>query len=129
MADWPADKGEELYQSPLAISDDWTDADTLSGTLESEGDGSLVTSIPYAEGFRVLVDGKESVPKRVNKGFLGVGMAKGKHQVSIYYQSPGRKIGGALSIVGIMLFAAERLILWKRKIQKRGSDIQKSRER
>lgn len=115
VADWPADKGAELYQCPLVITDGWTDADTLSGTLEAQADGAFVTSIPYDEGFRILVDGRESVPRRVNKGFLGVEMTKGKHQVTVCYESPGRKIGGVLSIVGIILFVAEGLILWKKK--------------
>lgn len=127
VADWPADRGEELYQSPMAITDGWTDADTLSGTLKADRDGFLVTSIPYDEGFHVFVDGEESDIKLANKGFLGVEIVEGEHEISVCYESPGRKAGGVLSIVGILLFAAERLILWRKKIQEKGSGIQRNR--
>ena len=46
------------------------DGNLVEGTINVSNDGYLVTSLPYQNGYTVLIDGKE-VAKECNKAFLG----------------------------------------------------------
>ncbi|MGL5692965.1 MAG: YfhO family protein, partial [Peptostreptococcaceae bacterium] len=53
----------------------------VSGTVECKDDEMLFTSIPFDPGWKVYVDGKESVIEPMNDAFIGVKMDKGVHDV------------------------------------------------
>lgn len=76
----------------------------LKGHLDMKEKGYLVTSIPYDTSYQVIVDGQKRQPQVVNEGFLGVSLTKGVHKVSIIYHAPGKRLGFALTIMGIILF-------------------------
>ena len=63
-------------------------------------DGIMFTSIPYDDGWRILVDGKETeaIPLLEN-AFLGVKLEKGIHEVKMYYEASGKIVGGTVSCV------------------------------
>lgn len=76
---------------------------TLSGTIDMNTDGYLVTSIPYDKGFQILVDGKNVTCQKVNTAFLGCQLSAGTHRITILYHAPGLNPGKIVSIVGLLL--------------------------
>lgn len=107
--------------TPLTIKDNHNAI--LSGEVECLEDGYLLTSIPYQEGFKITVDGKEQQVKRVNTNFIGTKISKGKHQVAITYQMPGRKIGNMMSITSIVIIGI--ILLRDIKLRKEQHGIKK----
>lgn len=81
----------------------------LKGHLNMKENGYLVTSIPYDTSYQVIVDGQKRQPQMVNEGFLGISLTKGMHKVSIIYHAPGKRLGLALTIMGILLFFFEKM--------------------
>ncbi len=64
----------------------------------------LITSIPFDENFTIYIDGKETVPEKVNTSFLGVNVENGIHDIEMIYHSPGLKAGKMVSVFGLLLF-------------------------
>lgn len=75
----------------------------LSGTIQMEKDGYLITSIPYDSNFNIYVDGKEKKAEVVNEGFLGTELSEGNHAIVISYKSPGKKVGVLLTVLGVVI--------------------------
>jgi len=76
-------------------------SDTLEGTIEVHQNGYFATSIPYDEGFKIYVDGKEQNYEKVNTAFIGFPIKKGAHSIKMVYQSPLLKEGIIISIIGL----------------------------
>lgn len=83
----------------------------------SEGYQTLFLSIPYDEGWHILVDGSETeIAKLINETFLGAGLPVGEHHISLYYDPIANKVGIWTSIVGLIFLSL--LIVWDRKNKK-----------
>ena len=81
------------------------DNDVIKGTINITEDNSyLVTSIPYDKGYTIKVDGGVVEYKNINKGFIGLPISKGNHNVEISYKAPYLNVGISLSIVGFLTF-------------------------
>lgn len=80
----------------------------LSGSIQVQKNGYFITSIPYQNGFRITVDGKDTAYEKVNTAFVGFPIDKGGHTIEISFETPGKKIGLSVSVVcvgiGILLF-------------------------
>lgn len=82
----------------------------ITGEITLEDDGYVISSIPYEEGFKVKVDGKDSEAEIVNEAFVGFKVSKGYHEVIIEYHSPGKTMGlicstlGLISLIVLMLY-------------------------
>ncbi len=75
-------------------------------TCEShfDGDRFVFFSIPWDDGWRCFVDGKEVEIEKVNVGFMGIVVPGGDHAIEFKYETPGLKIGIAVSLFsGVML--------------------------
>lgn len=96
---------DSLYQS--TFTPDWnaTKGNQISGSIEMEQDGYLITSIPYDSHLEIKVDGREVVTEKVNTAFLGCRMVSGEHWVTITYYAPGLSVGKWISLAGIVLWA------------------------
>lgn len=75
----------------------------LAGTVEAGEDGYFVTSVPYQNGMRILVDGEEVPVEKVNTAFVGARIQKGSHRVELYFEPPGKKAGLAVSAAALYL--------------------------
>lgn len=82
----------------------------IEGRINTIEDGIMFTSIPYDDGWSVLVDGEETatVPLLEN-AFLGIELKEGKHEIKMYFETKGIKEGKMLSgmtwvIIVIMCF-------------------------
>ena len=95
-------------------------ANVYEGSITMEQSGYFVTSFPYRDGYRMMVDDKEVETEIVNTTFIGCAMEPGTHQVQIYFEAPGYKLGLVVSLLafavfGIMCLYLELRLLWNRK--------------
>ena len=111
---------DSLYQS--TFTPDWnaTKGNQISGSIEMEQDGYLITSIPYDSHLEIKVDGREVVTEKVNTAFVGCRMVSGEHWVTLTYHAPGLSTGKWISLAGVFLWGAMWFLTGKCK---------KSRER
>ena len=89
---------------PFELNKEKTNGDYLEGNITMKQDGYFVTSLPYDEGFHILVDGKEIEYETVNHTFLGFPLKKGLHHIEITYEAPYKKIGMILTSIGFIVF-------------------------
>lgn len=80
---------------------DYFSDESIKGHIETEG-GMLVTSMPYARGWTVLVDGEEVDKEKVNVGFIGIPLNAGEYVIEFVYETPFLKIGLFLTIFGVV---------------------------
>ena len=76
-------------------------SDKIEGSVIANEDGYLMLSIPYSEGWKIYVDGKEASVMRADYGFMGIEISQGSHTIALFYDSPFIKEGFWISIVGI----------------------------
>ena len=82
----------------------------LNGTITCKQDEVLLFTIPFDQGFTVLIDGKECETWAFMDAFLAANITKGEHRVEINYMPPGLPLGIKVSAVGAV-FAILLLIL------------------
>ncbi|MBE6713786.1 MAG: hypothetical protein E7575_00680 [Ruminococcaceae bacterium] len=85
--------------------------DHFKGTINiTKGNTLLYTSIPYDEGWKVTADGKELKPVKLLSGLLGFEISEGEHVLEMKYRPDCLYIGLAISIAGLLAFAAAWII-------------------
>ena len=87
----------------------------IKGTVNTENDGLLYLSIPYNDGWKVYIDGKEQETYVADIAFTGVSIKQGKHIVELKYRPVGFTAGLFMSIIGIAVLA---IILIYKKVKK-----------
>ena len=75
----------------------------ITGDISLDNEKLLCLNIPYSDGWKLKVDGKETRLKKVNYMNSGVILKAGKHKIELTYCTPGVKIGLLLTIVGILV--------------------------
>lgn len=112
---------DSLYQS--TFTPDWnaTKGNQISGSIEMEQDGYLITSIPYDSHLEIKVDGREVVTEKVNTAFVGCRMVSGEHWVTLTYHAPGLSTGKWISLMGILLWAGMWVLM--RKFRRREKNL------
>lgn len=89
-------------------------ASGFSGRIKASTDTTLLFSVPADQGWRATLNG-EAIPISPSLGFLTIRIPPGDHGFQFHYSTPGLKIGGILSCLGL------GLLLWRswqpRKIQ------------
>lgn len=93
----------KLSQNELQLTS-WTDS-SLRGNIDAGVGGIMFTSIPYDEGWKVLVDGEEVIPQKLFDSFMGIALTSGEHYIELSYMPEGLLEGAVISLisVGIML--------------------------
>lgn len=78
----------------------------IKGTVVSNTDGVLYTSIPYDKGWSVYIDG-EKVQKddilKIGQAMLGVNISRGSHTVEFEYNAPGLSLGIKISLFSLII--------------------------
>ena len=74
----------------------------ITGKVEAENDSYVITSIPYDEGFSIMVNDEEVNAELVNSAFVGFKVPAGIHNIEISYNSPGKLLGILVSIIGLL---------------------------
>lgn len=75
----------------------------ITGDISLDKEKLLCLNIPYSDGWKLKVDGKEMRLKKVNYMNSGVVLKTGKHKIELTYCTPGVKIGLLLTIAGILI--------------------------
>lgn len=75
----------------------------LTGTVTSNESSFMVITLPYDEGWKVLVNGQEIKKYEVNGGFIGIPIEKGDNSIEMYFTPKGFKLGVIMSGVGLVL--------------------------
>lgn len=83
----------------------------ITGEISVDEDMLVVVSIPYDEGWSVLVDGQPVEIEKVNLGFIGFTLDEGAHAVEMNYEIPHMKLGAliSLSALAVCIF-----LVWKK---------------
>lgn len=101
----------------FVIDREKTVGDVIAGSINVEEDGYFTIQIPYDKGFTIKVDGKPVTYENVNDGFLGFEIKKGAHYIEILYVAPYKKIGGIISVSGIILFGIYEIVQKRKKVE------------
>ena len=97
-------KNQTLCQSKFLLDKRVTKGNKISGKIERKEAGMLITSILFDENFTIYIDGKKTIPEKVNTSFLGVNVENGIHDIEMIYHSPGLKTGKIISVFGLLLY-------------------------
>lgn len=106
--------GEEV------LTDVEKDVNTLTGKISLEKPKALLLAIPYSQGFRAFVDGKEQDLLKANTMYMALELQEGTHEIRLTYCTPYLKTGAVLSLLGIFTYIF--LCIWKKshKTTKKG---------
>lgn len=95
----------------------------ISGTAEVEKNRSFMqTTIPFDEGWKILVDGTEYPPENIIKTggcLIGIFLDKGNHTVTFEYSLKGFVPGIIISLAGITVSSFIAVIRRKKKHEKK----------
>lgn len=78
----------------------------FTGEIENKESKLLFISIPFNDGWKAFVDGKETDIFRANTGFMAIKLDSGSHKVEFKYERPLQSIGVISTIIGILLFVS-----------------------
>lgn len=89
----------------------------------SDGDGFMVTGIPYDEGWRLMIDGEETEYFNVSGGFIGFKVREGSHSIEMSFVPKGFKMGLVISFVSTITFIV--LFVYFNKKNKKSAKLAK----
>lgn len=94
--------------------------DRVTGFADVKRDSTnMLTTIPYDEGWHIIVDGKEIEYTKALGSLIMFELDEGKHEIEMYYMSQSFYIGNIISLAGVIIFAVccalEILIPYLRK--------------
>lgn len=99
---------DALSQSQL--TDVQVKGSKVSGNIDVKKEGTLLLTVPYDEGWTILVDGERTESYRVGKALTGIHLTEGTHEIRMRYMPSGFTRGLALSLVCVLLFVLTRLL-------------------
>ena len=83
----------------------------IEGNITLDENMMIYTSIPYDEGWKVLVDGKEVKTEKFADSLLMFKAGKGKHKIKIVYTPPLQKLGLIISIISIGILLLTKKVI------------------
>ena len=92
------------YLRDSALEDIRFGTDMLSGEVKLDSAGVLCVAVPYSKGWQVYTDGNAGDVLCVNEHYMGTALAKGEHTVEFRYDTPYKKQGLIMTVIGIVLF-------------------------
>ncbi|MCD7735674.1 MAG: YfhO family protein, partial [Lachnospiraceae bacterium] len=102
---------DELSESQL--ENVIVDSDTVTGEVEVKEAGTLLLTIPYDEGWTILVDGQKTEFSCVGGALIGVHLEEGSHTIEMKYTPPGLWIGSGLTLLSALLFLGT--MVWEKR--------------
>ena len=91
---------------------------SAEGTVNSNKAQTLITTIPYDEGWSAKIDGKKVETKAFQNAFVSIHVPKGKHKVTFSYMPKGFIAGAVSFIVAIGMFVLYLRMLKSKKDQR-----------
>jgi len=97
---------ERLSAGNFIIDEDY-EQEHIKGTINvAEDQGCVYTSIPYDEGWKVYVDGKETEIYKTCDSLIGFDITPGEHKLEFKYSCVWYNAGAIVSVVGVLAFIA-----------------------
>ena len=93
------DKLSESQMTDVAV-----EGNKISGSVDGKEAGTLLLTIPYDEGWKVLVDGEETEYYTVGDALMGIHLEEGEHEIRMTYTPKGLWTGSAVSVACAVLF-------------------------
>lgn len=110
-----ADRIDSLGSQPaqdISLSDNGM---SCSVTVDGSDDGLVFVRIPYDAGWSAAVDGEDAQIVKADVGFIGVWVSPGTHELRLTYETPGLRVGAALSVAGILGIVALYVVRRRRR--------------
>lgn len=108
---------EKFANSAKTIQDKGISMDVkknhVTGHVEAEKEGIVLTTIAYDKGWRVYIDGQKQATKAFENGLLSFPVPKGKHEIQFVYYPEGLIVGAFISSISILIFFGH--CFWKKK--------------
>jgi uncharacterized membrane protein YfhO len=93
------------------------DSNHINGKIIMEEAGKVFLSVPYEEGWQVMVNGEETEPELLGDCFITIPLEPGEYEIALEYDPKGRKVGIIISICGLVLFVTLLFLNKKRVIE------------
>ena len=90
----------------------------IKGTVVTEKDAILYTSIPYDKGWSVYVDGdkvSEDNILEIGQAMLGINIERGAHEIEFKFEARGLKLGIIVSSATLAVLIFIMLLMKKRR--------------
>lgn len=78
----------------------------LTAKINTLSNSFMVMTLPFDEGWKIVVNGSEVKKYDVNGGFIGISLKKGDNQIEMYFVPKGFKFGIILSVTGCVIAVA-----------------------
>ncbi len=92
---------KELQDGFLKVSE-YNDT-YISGTIKAKENQVAFSTIAYDEGWKVIIDGKESKIFPVANSFVGFDVPKGNHKIELVYYPKGMKLGLLITVISLII--------------------------
>ncbi len=80
---------------------------SLAGSMNGGENGTrILLTVPYDEGWHISVDGKDIEYTKALDSLISFDITSGEHEFEMHYMSDSFKYGAAVSVAGVVLFAA-----------------------
>ena len=79
-------------------------------------------AIPFSQGWRATVDGEVAEILPANVMYMGVMIPEGPHTIELVYQTPGLRLGAALSLAGLAAALIADLVSLARRRRRSRAD-------
>lgn len=89
----------ELSRSSAQVK---TDGDSVSGSITLQNDGLIYLSIPYSNGWKARLDGKDATVIKANTAFMAIAASAGSHTFELEYHNPLMPYAVLVSAVGLI---------------------------
>ena len=112
---------ERLKQTKWMIRD--KESTYLNGTIYVNEPGLMFTSVPYEEGWTVVVDGEVIEPQIIANAFVGIPLSEGEHVIEMSYIPKGFILGMIITVICAVIltvaFCMEQEIRIGKKLPKK----------
>ncbi len=102
------------------VTDLQVGTDKVNAHYSAQADDMVMFTIPYADGWKVYVDGKETKLYNADVMYMAVAVSAGEHDIELVYTNPYVKYGLYVSIVAFIVFLG--LLVWTQTKRKRGNN-------
>jgi uncharacterized membrane protein YfhO len=90
----------------------------IRGTIDSDIDGIMYTSIPFDDGWKAYVNGEKVTVRPFKNAFISIPIPVGKHDIELYYEPEGFISGLIITLASLVIFISIILIDRKKKSDK-----------
>ena len=82
------------------------DKNRIYGKVNATGDKYLFIAIPYSEGWRGYIDGKQANVILADRAFMALEVKEGSHDIELRYRTPGLSTGMFVSLLSWLSYVS-----------------------